>query len=68
MYQEFVSIHKQGVFKLEGTQSLYILGLSLFCGGWATIIAGYLHKDTQVTNKAIALGLTQLLLQVLVVG
>ena len=68
MYQEFVDMHKQCVFKLEGDQSTYILALSLFCGGWATIIAGYLHKDNQVTNKAIALGLAQLLLQVLVVG
>lgn len=51
-------MHKEGVFRLEGSQSTYILALSVFCGGWATIIAGFLHKDDQVTKKAIALGVT----------
>lgn len=57
MIQTLVDMHRQGVFKLEGSLSTYILALSVFFGGWATIIAGFLHKDEQVTKRAITLGL-----------
>jgi succinate-acetate transporter protein len=66
--QALINMHRQAVFKLEGSQSTYILALSVFCGGWATIIAGFLHKDELVTQRAMKLGTTQLLLQCFVVG
>jgi succinate-acetate transporter protein len=56
--QALIDMHRQAVFRLDGTQSTYILALSVFCGGWATIIAGFLHKDEKVTQKAIKLGAT----------
>ena len=68
MIQTLFDMHKQGVFKLEGAQSSYVLVLAVFFGGWATIIAGFLHRDDQVTSKAIRLGVTQLLLQLVIVG
>ena len=49
-------INNKAVFKLEGNQPFIIVLLAILCGGWATIIAGFLQTDSSVKKNAILLG------------